>query len=38
LTEAAERFRGTPYGLDLAVVEQALRATGRFPVLVEAAK
>ncbi len=38
LSEAAERFRGTPYGLDLAVVEQELRATGRFPVLETAAK
>jgi len=37
LSEAAERFRGTPYGLDLAEVEQELRATGRFPVLVESA-
>jgi len=36
LSEAAERFRGTPYGSDLAEVEQELRATGRFPVLVEA--
>jgi hypothetical protein len=35
LSEAAERFRGTPYGLDLAEVEQELRATGRFPALVE---
>jgi thioredoxin-like negative regulator of GroEL len=35
LSEAAERFRGTPYGLDLAEVEQELRATGRFPVLIE---
>jgi hypothetical protein len=35
LSEAAERFRGTPYGNDLAGVEQELRATGRFPVLVE---
>lgn len=38
LSEAAERFRGTPYGLDLAEVEQALRATGRFPVLETAVK
>lgn len=36
LSEAAERFRGTPYGTDLAEVEQELRATGRFPILVEA--
>jgi thioredoxin-like negative regulator of GroEL len=35
LSEAAERFRGTPYGLDLAEVEQELRATGRFPVVIE---
>jgi hypothetical protein len=33
LSVAAERFRGTPYGTDLAEVEQELRATGRFPVL-----
>jgi hypothetical protein len=38
LSEAAERFRGTPYGNDLAEVEKELRATGRFPVLVPAAK
>jgi hypothetical protein len=38
LSEAAERFRGTPYGPDLAEVEQGLRATGRFPVLETAAK
>jgi hypothetical protein len=36
LSEAAERFRGTPYGTDLAEVELELRATGRLPVLVEA--
>jgi hypothetical protein len=36
LSDAAERFRGTPYGTDLAEVEQELRATGRLPVLVEA--
>lgn len=35
LSDAAERFRGTPYGTDLAEVEQELRATGRLPVLVE---
>ena len=34
LSAAAERFRGTPYGTDLAEVEQELRATGRLPVLV----
>jgi len=38
LSEAAERFRGTPYGNDLAEVEKELRATGRFPVLVEASR
>jgi hypothetical protein len=38
LSEAAERFRGTPYGTDLAEVEQGLRATGRFPVLLEITK
>ena len=36
LSDAVERFRGTPYGTDLAEVEQELRATGRLPVLVEA--
>ena len=38
LSEAVERFRGTPYGIDLAEVEKELRATGRFPELVEAAR
>ena len=31
LSEAVERFRGTPYGSDLAEVEQELRATGPNP-------